>query len=101
MLPFDLENDVNLTGFYYDEAKTIAKYKVEQNEERLKTPKLEKYKQSDMYIHANQKWTLFEDVADNDFTPLVKTILDDKKSIVINGRAGAVKAHSLLIYKLV
>ena len=44
MLPFDLENDVNLTGFYYDEAKTIAKYKVEQKEERLKTPKLENIK---------------------------------------------------------
>ena len=79
MLPFDLENDVNLKRFYYDEAKTIAKYKVEQKDERLKTPKLEKYKRSDMYIHVNQKLTLFEDVADNDFTPLVKTILDDKK----------------------
>ena len=98
VLPFDLENDVNLKGFYYDEAKTIAKYKVEQKDERLKTPKLEKYKRSDMYTHAVQKWTLFEDVLDNDFTPIVKNILDDKKSIVINGRAGCGK--STLISKL-
>ena len=55
VLPFALEDDINLKGFYYDEAKTTAKYKVEQNEERLKTPKLEKYKRSDMYNHTVQK----------------------------------------------
>ena len=91
-LPFELEDDVNVKGFYYDEAKTKAKYKIEHKEERLKTPRLEKYKRSDMYIHAIQKWTLFDDVKDNDFAPLVKNILDDNKSIVINGRAGCGKS---------
>ena len=97
-LPFDLEDDVNVKGFYYDEAKTIAKYKIEHKDERLKISRLEKYKRSDMYIHAVQKWTLFEDVKDNDFAPLVNNIMDDNKSIVINGRAGCGK--STLIKKL-
>ena len=34
-----------------------------------------------MYIHTVQKWTLFEDVKDNDFAPLVKNIMDDNKSM--------------------
>ena len=51
-----------------------------------------------MYIHTVQKWTLFEGVLDNEFTPIVRNILDDKKSIVINGRAGCGK--STLISKL-
>ena len=97
-LPFDLQDDVNVKGYYYDEAKTIAKYKIEHKDERLKISRLEKYKRSDMYIHAVQKWTLFEDVKDNDFAPLVNNIMDDNKSIVINGRAGCGK--STLIKKL-
>ena len=91
-LPFDLEDDVNVKGFYYDEAKTIAKYKIEHKDERLKVTRMEKYKRSDMYIHTVQNWTLFDDVKDNDFSPLVKAIMDNKKSIVINGRAGCGKS---------
>ena len=68
-LPFDLEDDVNVKGFYYDEAKTIAKYKIEHKDERLKFTRMEKYKRSDMYIHTVQNWTLFDDVKDNDFSP--------------------------------
>ena len=34
-----------------------------------------------MYIHAVQKRTLFEDVKDNDFAPLVNNIMADIKSI--------------------
>ena len=51
-----------------------------------------------MYTHAVQKWSLFDDVKDNDFSPLVKNIMDDNKSIVINGRAGCGK--STLIKKI-
>ncbi len=47
-----------------------------------------RYKRSDMYIHTVQKWQHFEDVKDNDVSPLVKSIMDDHKSMVINGRAG-------------
>jgi len=51
-----------------------------------------------MYNHTTKKWTLFEDVKDEDFSPLVKNILEDKKSKVINGRAECGK--STLIKKL-
>ncbi len=49
---------------------------------------MEKYKRSDMYFHTVHSWTLCDDVKDNDFSPLVKNIIDDNKWIVINGRAG-------------
>jgi hypothetical protein len=97
-LPFDLEDDINVKGYYYDEAKTLAKYKIEPKEERLQVARLARYKRSDMYTHAVQKWTLFEDVKDNDFSNLVNNIMDDNKSIVINGRAGCGK--STLIKKI-
>ena len=97
-LPFDLEDDVNIKGYYYEEAKTIAKYKIEHKDERLKISRHEKCKRSDMYIHAVQKWTLFEDVKDYDFAPLVNNIMDDNKSIFINGGSGCGK--STLIKKL-
>ena len=87
-LPFELEDDINIKGYYYDEAKTLAKYKIEHKETRLQVSRLARYKRSDLYNHAIQKWNLFEDVKDNDFSPLVKNIMDDNKSIVINGRAG-------------
>ena len=91
-LPFELVDDVNVKGYYYDEAKPLAKYKIEHKDERLRVTRMEKYKRSDMYIHTVQNWTLFDDVKDNDFAPLVKNIMDDKKSIVINGRAGCGKS---------
>ncbi len=49
---------------------------------------MEKYKRSDMYIPTVQNWTLFDDVKDNDVSFVVKNSMDDKKSIVLNGRAG-------------
>ena len=49
-----------------------------------------------MHIHAVQKWTLFEDVKDNDFAPLVINIMDDNKSIFINGRAGCGKSTLII-----
>ncbi len=94
-LPFDLEDDVNIKGQYYDEAKTLAKYKIEHKEERLQVSRLARFKRSDMYTHAVQKWTLFDDVTDNDFSPLVNNMMDDNKSILINGRSECGKSTLL------
>ena len=54
-LPFKLEDDINVKGYYYDEAKMLAKYIIEHKENRLKVSRLEKYKRSDMYTHSVQK----------------------------------------------
>ena len=56
-LPFDLEDDVNVKGYYYDEAKTLAKYKIEHKETRLQVSRLARYIRSELYNHAFQKWT--------------------------------------------
>ncbi len=55
VLPFELEDDVNIKGYYYNEAKTLAKYKIEHNEERLNVSRMARYKRSNMYTHAVQK----------------------------------------------
>ena len=73
-LPFKLEDDSNIKGYYYDEAKMLAKYIIEHKENRLQVSRLAKYKRSDMYTHAVQKWTLLEDVKDNDFSLLEKIL---------------------------
>jgi hypothetical protein len=97
-LPFELEDEINVKGYYYDEAKTLPKYKIEHKQERLQVSRLARYKRSDMYTHTVHKLTLFEDVKDNDFSPLVKNIMEDHSSIVINDRAGCGK--STLIKKI-
>jgi len=84
-------DDINIKDYYYDEAKTMPKYKQEVKEGRLEHPKLAKYKRSDKYDYVEQKWNIIDDVADNDFTPLINHITTQIKSIVINGRAGCGK----------
>ena len=44
------------------------------------------------YCHKELEWNRTGDVSDNDFKPLVDQILNSKKSIVINGKAGCGKS---------
>ena len=41
IFPFTVSDDaVNVEGYYYDEAKTLPKYKIEHKDERLAEPKM-------------------------------------------------------------
>ena len=75
ILPFTT-TDININDYYYDDAKTLPKYKLENKETRLEAPKLAKYKRTIQYEHIPQKWTEYNDVTDNDFTPLVNQIIE-------------------------
>ena len=99
VFPFTMEDDnVNVKGFYYDEAQTQPKYKLEQKESRLKHEKLPNFVRTTKYEHTEPEWKIIEDTGTNDFDPIVKDILDHKRSVHIDGRAGTGK--STLINKL-
>jgi hypothetical protein len=92
IFPFEMADDVNLSGFYYDDDMKMPKYKLEPCLGRLVIPRMEKYKRSAFYNHVNIEWTEHKDIDSNDFSILVNQVLDSKKSINIDGRAGTGKS---------
>ena len=72
VFPFTMESDnSNIKDYYYDEAKTLPKYKIDHKDHRLEHPKLEKYKQIEIYDHVEPVWNIIPDVIDNNFDPLI------------------------------
>ena len=53
---------------------------------------LPKWQRTQKYEYKQAEWNITNDIIDNDFKPLVKKILDSKKSTNIDGRAGVVKS---------
>ena len=43
---------------------------------------MENSKRIDIYHPNKNKWNLYNDVNDNDFTPLIETILEKKKVLI-------------------
>ncbi len=90
--PFAL-NGNNLEGYYYDDAKTMPKYRLEDNSDRLKKQLLPKWIRSQLFESTPMKWNIEYDNISNDFEPIVKEIVASKKSSNIEGRAGVGKSH--------
>jgi 5-methylcytosine-specific restriction enzyme A len=88
--PFDLIDEKNL-DYYWDELKTVPKYKLEPNAKRVKYPKLVHYMRFDNYTLHTEPWDITPDVPDNNFEPLINKILDSNESWLINGPPGAGK----------
>jgi DNA polymerase III delta prime subunit len=86
-----MEDAKNITGYYWDELKTIPKYKLEPNAKRVKYPKLVHYMRFDQYVLNTSEWKITPDVPDNDFNPLIAQIVDSNESWLINGPPGAGK----------
>jgi len=72
--------------------KIFPKYKLDAKNTRLEFPKMANFKREKKYEYEKQIWETIEDIKDNDFSQLVKYILDSKKSINIDGRAGVGKS---------
>jgi 5-methylcytosine-specific restriction enzyme A len=89
--PFDLIDEKNINGYYWDELKTVPKYKLEPNAKRVKYPKLVHYMRFDNYTLHTEPWDITPDVPDNNFEPLINKILDSNESWLINGPPGAGK----------
>ena len=77
--PFNLIDDKNINGYYWDDEKTIPKYKLEPVGKHVKYPKMEKYMRKEKYVLETQDWNITPDVEDNEFKPLV-----NKSLILIN-----------------
>ena len=56
--------------------------------EQLKHERCKQMIRKDTYSLVKSKWNEFEDVKDNNFKPLVDTIVNSGKSFHILGRAG-------------
>jgi hypothetical protein len=89
--PFDLIDEKNINGYYWDDLKTVPKYKLEPNAKRVKYPKLVHYMRFDNYTLHTEPWDITPDVPDNNFEPLINKILDSNESWLINGPPGAGK----------
>ena len=81
----------NLNGYYWDELKTIPKYKLEPHAKHVKYPKLVRYMRDESYTLEVKEWNITPGVKDNDFEPLINKILDTDESWLINGPPGAGK----------
>ena len=94
--PFTCSDNKNIDGYYFDDDKKVPKYKLEDKDQTVDIDniieKLPNYKRSEIYILKNNEYEIIPDVTDNDFKPLVDTILNSKKSIHIDGRAGCGKS---------
>ena len=91
-IPFTMDEKNNIKGFYYDKEETQPRYKMEIKNERLKVQRLPGTKRNDYYDHITNTMEIINDVEDNNFEPLIKTILDLNKSVNIDGRAGCGKS---------
>jgi nucleoside-triphosphatase THEP1 len=89
--PFELNVDgKNICGYYYENGE--PKYKLEPKKTRLQVERKQQYKRNEIYVYKPKNWTIYEDVKDNNFTPLVNTVLDLNTSFFITGPAGTGKS---------
>ena len=88
--PFQLIDDKNILGYYWDEAKKSPKYKIE-IKDNLKIELKPRYKRTEKFEFIEKEFTVYPDVIDDDFTPLVNLTLE-LKNVFITGIAGAGKS---------
>ena len=82
-------DDENLDNYFYDDK--VPLYKLE-FKDGLKHERCKKMIRTEFYSIDKFKWNEYEDVNDNDFEPLVETIIESEQSFHILGRAGTGKS---------
>ncbi len=94
--PFELVEDIQLNGHYWDKSKTVYKYKIECDKDRLKVSKMQQTLRTDIYKDMRYyTWKLTSDVEDNNFKPLVRKIMKSNQSYFITGPGGSGKTTLL------
>ena len=89
VFPFKMLDDENLDNYFYDDK--VPLYKLE-FKDGLKHERCKKMIRTEFYSIDKLKWNEYEDVNDNDFEPLVETIIESEQSFHILGRAGTGKS---------
>jgi DNA replication protein DnaC len=92
VFPFELDNN-NIKGYYYDKENKVPLYKLEDKHTRLQIERMPLYSRNKTYEYEYFKWQVVDDVEDNDFKPLVDTVINSNKSYFITGPAGTGKSQ--------
>ena len=94
--PFELVEDIQLNGHYWDKSNEVYKYKIEYNKERLKTSKMQETLRTNTCKDIkNYEWKTIPDVKDNNFEPFIKRIMKSNQSYLITGPGGSGKTSLL------
>ena len=88
--PFTTKDGLNIDGFEY--APGVPKYTLEHEEKRLKVARMKNQCRIETFKYEKKEWQNVQDCSDNNFGPFVKMIIDDNKSINIDGRGGTGKS---------
>ena len=100
VMPFTIEkqlkkNEYNIANFYFDDKKTINRYKIIYEKERriIERPA---FIRREKYVNSVANWKIMVDVNEEDIKnvePLVEKIIKSNKGINIDARAGCGKTH--------
>jgi hypothetical protein len=82
IFPFELEDNNDIKGYYYDDKQQVNLYKLEDKNTRLQIERKAKYKREIKYEHTILKWKNYEDVEDNNFIPLVETVINKNEYLM-------------------
>jgi chromosomal replication initiation ATPase DnaA len=99
IFPFELDENKDIMGYYYDKKNTMPLYKLEDKDTRLQIERKQHYKRDVKYENKILKWKTYEDVEDNDFKPLVDTVINRNESFFITGSAGTGKSQLIRAIK--
>ena len=91
-----LVNDkVLIDGYFLDDKHMIHKYKVEDDKPTIRCEKLPKHVRTEQYVLKETIWNIQHDNGNDDFSDYVNTIVDNNKSVQIDGRGGCGKSTLL------
>ena len=92
VFPFELDGN-NIKGYYYDKNNKVPLYKLEDKHTRLQIERMPLYSRHTSCEYEYLKWRVVNDVEDNNFKPLVDTVINSNKSFFITGPAGTGKSQ--------
>lgn len=86
---------VDITQYYWDNEKTVRKYKFENKTESPTYERMAKFKHNGNYEFERKQWNIKKDPLHNDFTQIAKEIIESKQGCNLNGIAGSGKTSML------
>jgi KaiC/GvpD/RAD55 family RecA-like ATPase len=93
-LPFETDKNHNLLNYYYDDKKTVLKYKLEfKNIDMIKNTvaRMKQYKRDGFFSYKKQTETKITDET-IEYDDLIDIVFESNKSYLIEGRAGTGKS---------
>ena len=86
---------VDITQYFWDNEKTVRKYKFENKTESPSYERMANFKHNGNYSFDKPEWNVVKDPETNDFEPVAKQIIESGKGFNLNGIAGSGKTSML------